>query len=64
MIASAILASLEGESKGHESSEIRESWSDEIANRIADIPSQSGRRSARSGRAACGARSGSDALRC
>jgi len=39
VIASAILASLEGESNSHESSVIREAWSDEIANRIADIDS-------------------------
>lgn len=39
VIANAILASLESESDSSESSEIREAWSDEISNRIADIDS-------------------------
>ncbi|MGB7344076.1 MAG: addiction module protein [Pirellulaceae bacterium] len=39
VIANAILASLESESDTTESSEIREAWSDEISNRIADIDS-------------------------
>jgi putative addiction module component (TIGR02574 family) len=39
VIANAILASLESESDSPESSEIRDAWSDEISNRIADIDS-------------------------
>lgn len=39
VVANAILASLESETDDHESQEIRESWSDEISNRIADIDS-------------------------
>jgi len=39
VVANAILASLESKSDTHESPEIREAWSDEISNRIADIDS-------------------------
>ncbi len=39
VIANAILASLESEPDGDGSSEIRDAWSDEIRNRIADIDS-------------------------
>ncbi|EMI40831.1 addiction module protein [Rhodopirellula sp. SWK7] len=39
VVANAILARLEGETDDHESQEIREDWSDEISNRIAEIDS-------------------------
>lgn len=39
VVANAILASLESETDDHASAEIREAWSDEIGNRIADIDS-------------------------
>ncbi len=39
VVAYAILASLESETDDHESQQIREAWSDEISNRIADIDS-------------------------
>ncbi len=39
VVVNAILARLEGETDDHESQEIREDWSDEISNRIAEIDS-------------------------